>query len=156
MERTTWHFPKPLHDKKKLNKQEEQELFYRLAKDFSSILDREVIINNNYPIMFNDESTFIYYRASGFELNICSKKGWLFNKTETQYLKIAFFMVEPKNRGIGTKVIKHFIHELTSTTLEFVVLDTRDDGGRRFWRRIGFRPSYNLDEHLDWYLKLPK
>ena len=57
MERTTWHFPKPLHEKKKLNKQEEQQLFHRLAEDFSAILDRGVIINNHRPIRFDDKLT---------------------------------------------------------------------------------------------------
>jgi hypothetical protein len=57
MERTTWYFPKPLHEKKKLNKQEEQQLFYRLAEDFSAILNREVIINNHHPIRYDDGFT---------------------------------------------------------------------------------------------------
>ena len=65
-------------------------------------------------------------------------------------------MVEPKNTGMGSKIIKHFIQELTATTLEYVALDTRDDDGRRFWRRLGFHPPYNSNTPLHWYLTLPK
>jgi hypothetical protein len=49
----------------------------------------------------------IYYRAKGFQLNVLIEKDWLFYtnfESNQRYLKIAFFMVEPKNKGMGTLV----------------------------------------------------
>ncbi|RDI40919.1 GNAT family N-acetyltransferase [Falsibacillus pallidus] len=158
MEHIIWHFPKPLHEKRKLSELEEQKLFYRLAQDFTSMLDREVIINNHIPIDFNKRVTYIYYKSVGFQLTIALKRDWELNHHECDQanLKICFFMVEPKNIGIGSRIIKHFIKEVATTNFQYITLDTRDEDGRRFWKRLGFSPKGDLKDQIDWYLKLPK
>lgn len=155
MEQKTWHFP-PSIGIKKLNHEAEQQLFYDLANDFSDILQRKVNINRGLPIRFEDSSTTIHYHAPQFELSIYLKQNCYFHEYDypESLVKIAWLNVYPHNLGYGTKLMKHFLQSLSRTSYERVILDTRDQEGRRFWRRLGFTPAYE-DWHLDWFLKIP-
>ncbi|MCY9658498.1 GNAT family N-acetyltransferase [Paenibacillus chondroitinus] len=154
MERITWHFPTAMSSKKLTHELEEQ-IFYQLATEFSDLLNRNVRINNDLPIRFEDRSsTNVFYQAKQFQLTILlNKESYLFDYPEP-IIKICWFTVQPQNQGLGTKLMKHFLRTLSETSYERVILDTRDDEGRRFWRRLGFNPS-SENWHLNWFLKIP-
>jgi hypothetical protein len=153
MEQTTWYFPRPMVIRK-LSQEAEQQLFYDLAKEFSEILHRDVDINRGNPISFQDSSTNIHYHTKHFELSICLEKNHYLRDYPEALIKIAWLSVYPHNLGYGTKIMKHFLLRLSGTSYERVILDTRDEEGRRFWRRLGFIPD-DEDSRLDWFLKIP-
>jgi ribosomal protein S18 acetylase RimI-like enzyme len=153
MEHRTWHFPPPM-TVGKLSKEAEQQLFYDLAKEFSEILQRNVNINRGFPISYENGSTNIHYHAAHFELSIRLEKNYYLNDYPESLIKIAWLGVHPHNLGYGTKLMKHFLGRLSETSFERVILHTRDEEGRRFWRRLGFTPDCD-DLHLDWFLKIP-
>ncbi|TVY08227.1 GNAT family N-acetyltransferase [Paenibacillus cremeus] len=147
MERITWHFP-PAISSRKLTRESEQQLFYQLAIEFSDILNRNVQINNGLPILFEDRVTLVHYQAKQFELTINLRKD------PEPIVNISQLSVQPQNQGLGTKIVTHFLRRLSDTSYERVILDTRNDEDRRFWRSLGFKPS-DRDWHLDWFFKIP-
>ncbi|PEJ06801.1 GNAT family N-acetyltransferase [Bacillus wiedmannii] len=153
MEQKVWHFPPPMVVKK-LSQETEQQLFYDLANEFSNILQCDVNINRGLPIRFEYDSTPVHYHSKQFELSLLLRKEYYFDEYPESLIKIAWLGVHPHNLGYGTKLMKRFLQLLSRTSYERVILDTRDEDGRRFWRRLGFVPACG-DSHLDYFFKIP-
>lgn len=158
MNSKTWYFPQP-YNQKRFTQEEEQQLFYNLAKEFSTILSREVVINTGHSIIFDSENgTTVNYSSKMFNLTIKLIRDYefAFNRYREPVVFICMLYVEPQYLGIGTKLMKLLIRQLSPTSYLRIVLDTGDENSRRFWRRLGFQPPFNSNTPLEWHLPLPK
>ncbi|OAB32790.1 hypothetical protein PMSD_17645 [Paenibacillus macquariensis subsp. defensor] len=159
----TWHFPQPLTSKK-LSQEEEHQLFYDLAEQLSEIINREVKVNHGYyPIDFvafeNPDCAriSILYSALDFDLHITLIKkriSWDVEEKE-KIIVIDSISVKPRSQGLGSKLMKHFIQQMSNTSYNKVVLIFGCEDAGRFWRRMGFKQELKYMEEGSYSLVIP-
>lgn len=62
-----------------------------------------------------------------------------YNQSKLLYTQILWFSVEPKGKGIGTKIINELIETLKYIdSIEFIVLHPKDSKAKNFWSKNKF------------------
>lgn len=103
----------------------------------------------NFRLYYPDKKSF-YYNTEAKYLNSKDINKYIdskYNDSKFLYAKIEWFSVNPTRKGIGSKLIIHFLEILKSIeNIEFILLSPKNNTAKNFWSTNKFvEEDYSME-----------
>ena len=106
-------------------------------------------LNLNFRLYYPDKESFYYdteakhLKSKDINKHIESK----YNDSKFLYAKIEWFSVNPTRKGMGSRLIIHFVEILKSIeNIEFILLSPKNDTAKNFWATNKFvEEDYSME-----------
>ncbi|MGE5397029.1 MAG: hypothetical protein ACM3MK_05770 [Chitinophagales bacterium] len=114
-------------------------IFYDLVRDFSEIMETHIDVAIKKTA---DEWNIEYFHALRFTVSLYDR---VFDyeiidgfEIDRPMIRISNLSLNPRGRGLGTRIIKRFIERIRETEFGRIILLALDEDAVYFWSQMGF------------------